>query len=77
MTSPALIFSKAHQFLQEHLGLNYQKYATSTLWMMSERVLRLGINLFVSVWIARYLGRNTSVACISPSAMWICSGQSR
>ena len=49
MTSPALVFSKAHQFLQEHLGLNYQKYATSTLWMMSERVLRLGINLFVSV----------------------------
>ena len=56
MTSPALVFAKAHQFLQEHLGLNYQKYATSTLWMMSERVLRLGINLFVSVWVARYLG---------------------
>ena len=71
------VFSKGHRLLQEYLGLNYQKYASNTLWLVSERVLRLGINLFVSVWIARCLGRNTSVACISPSVMWICSGQSR
>ncbi len=50
------VFSKGHRLLQECLGLNYQKYATNTLWLVSERVLRLGINLFVSVWVARYLG---------------------
>ena len=45
-----------HQFLQEYLGFNYQKYASNTLWLVSERIFRLGINLFVSVWVARYLG---------------------
>ena len=50
------VFSKGHRLLQECLGINYQKYATNILWLVSERVLRLGINLFVSVWVARYLG---------------------
>lgn len=56
MSSSTSILSKTHQFFQERLGINYRQYAANTLWMMSERVLRLGINLFVSVWVARYLG---------------------
>jgi PST family polysaccharide transporter len=36
------------QRLQDALG--------NTIWLVSDRLLRLGVGLFVSVWIARYLG---------------------
>jgi len=34
----------------------FKKYATNTLWLISEKGIRLIFGLFVSVWVARYLG---------------------
>lgn len=33
-----------------------QKYSSSSFWMIFENVCRLGVNLVVSIWLARYLG---------------------
>lgn len=32
------------------------KYGKNTLWLMSEKVLRMTLGLFIGVWVARYLG---------------------
>lgn len=34
----------------------FKKYASNTFWMTFEKIIRLTINLFVGVWLARYLG---------------------
>lgn len=34
----------------------FQKYFRNTGWLFGEKLLRLGVGLFVSVWVARYLG---------------------
>lgn len=34
----------------------YKKYLTNTIWMFSEKVLRIFLGLFVTIWLARYLG---------------------
>jgi len=31
-------------------------YFTNTSWLISEKILRMGVGLFVSAWVARYLG---------------------
>lgn len=40
--------------LLQHSG--FKKYASNTLWLFSEKAIRLIFGLFVSVWVARYLG---------------------
>lgn len=37
-----------------HSGL--RKYGLNTMWLISEKVIRMFISLFVGVWVARYLG---------------------
>jgi len=32
------------------------RYFKNTSWLMGERILRMGVGLFVGIWIARYLG---------------------
>jgi len=32
------------------------RYFTNTSWLLGERILRMGVGLFVGIWIARYLG---------------------
>ena len=38
----------------QHRG--FMKYFKNTVWLMAGKVLRLGMALFVAVWMARYLG---------------------
>lgn len=35
---------------------NHQKIISNTGWLLLDRAFRLGVGLFVSVWVARYLG---------------------
>ncbi len=35
---------------------NLLKVLSNTAWLFSDKILRMGVGLFVSVWIARYLG---------------------
>jgi O-antigen/teichoic acid export membrane protein len=32
------------------------KYFKNTSWLMGEKILRIGVGLFVGIWVARYLG---------------------
>lgn len=40
--------------LLNHPG--FRRYAANISWLMAERVLRLVVGLFVTIWVARYLG---------------------
>jgi len=42
--------------IQRHIGLNYRKYLFGTASLVIERAFRLFVNLFVTAWVARYLG---------------------
>lgn len=35
---------------------NLQKALTNTAWLFGDKILRMGVGLFVGVWVARYLG---------------------
>ena len=35
---------------------NFRKYFANTSWLLGERVLRMGVSLFVGIYVARYLG---------------------
>jgi len=35
---------------------NFQKILINTSWLFGDKILRMGVGLFVGVWIARYLG---------------------
>ena len=45
---------KVLKSLREHNG--FMKYLKNTSWVFLEKVLRIFVGIFVSVWIARYLG---------------------
>ena len=47
------ILKKAVQ-LKHHSG--FRKYFANTSWVLGERILRITVSLFVSIYIARYLG---------------------
>ena len=34
----------------------FMRYFQNTSWLMAEKIIRMGVGFFVSVWIARYLG---------------------
>jgi O-antigen/teichoic acid export membrane protein len=36
----------------------FTKYSNNTVWLFIDRIVRLSIGLFVSVWVTRYLGPN-------------------
>jgi len=45
------------------LGKNFNKegfvkYSNNTVWLFVDRIIRLSIGLFVSIWVTRYLGPN-------------------
>ncbi|MAO13063.1 flippase [Marinobacter sp.] len=40
--------------LKAHAG--FRKYAANTSWLVAEKILRLFVGLFVTIWVARYLG---------------------
>jgi len=40
--------------LRQHQG--FMRYFQNTSWLMGEKVLRMGVGLFVGIWVARYLG---------------------
>ena len=40
--------------LKDHSG--FRKYFANTSWLMGERILRMGVSLFVGIYVARYLG---------------------
>ena len=40
--------------LKEHPG--FRKYFANTSWLVGERILRMGVSLFVGIYVARYLG---------------------
>lgn len=43
-------------FLREKLGEKYKLYFVNTSWVFFEKIFRLLVNVFVSAWVARYLG---------------------
>lgn len=45
-------------FIRTRIGGHYilQKTISNTGWLFVDKVIRLGVGLFVSVWVARYLG---------------------
>jgi O-antigen/teichoic acid export membrane protein len=47
------ILNKIKSF-KNHGG--FMKYFNNISWLFAEKILRLGVGLFVSIWIARYLG---------------------
>ena len=42
--------------IQRYIGLNYRKYLFGTASLVIERAFRIFVNLFVTAWVARYLG---------------------
>ena len=40
--------------LKNHSG--FRKYFKNTSWLMTERIIRMIISLFVGIYVARYLG---------------------
>ena len=34
----------------------FRKYFTNTSWLLAERIIRMGVLLFVGIYVARYLG---------------------
>ena len=42
------------RLLKEHKG--FIKYFKNTSWLLSEKILRIIVGLFVGIWVARYLG---------------------
>lgn len=40
--------------LKQHKS--FMRYFSNTSWLMAERILRMGVGLFVGIWVARYLG---------------------
>jgi O-antigen/teichoic acid export membrane protein len=42
------------KILSQHQG--FMKYLKNTSWLMGEKILRMGVGLFVGIWVARYLG---------------------
>lgn len=40
--------------LGQHAG--FMRYFKNTSWLLGERILRMGVGLFIGIWIARYLG---------------------
>jgi len=45
-------------FIRKRLDkrLNLQKVITNAGWLFADRIFRMGVGLFVGVWVARYLG---------------------
>ena len=35
---------------------NFRKYFANTSWLLGERIIRMGVSLFVGIYVARYLG---------------------
>ena len=40
--------------IKNHQG--FKKYFANTSWLFAEKILRMGVGLFVGIWVARYLG---------------------
>jgi len=47
------MINKTKQLFQ-HQG--FKKYFANTSWLFAEKILRMGVGLFVGIWVARYLG---------------------
>jgi len=47
------MINKTKQLFQ-HQG--FKKYFVNTSWLFAEKILRMGVGLFVGIWVARYLG---------------------
>ena len=66
--------------LKNHQG--FMKYFKNTSWLFGEKILRMFVGLFISVWIARYLGPeqfgllNYSLAIISFVGIFVYLGLS-
>ncbi|MDZ4876218.1 MAG: hypothetical protein CLLPBCKN_005638 [Chroococcidiopsis cubana SAG 39.79] len=42
--------------IRERFSPQLRKVAVNTSWLFADRILRMGVGLFVGVWVARYLG---------------------
>lgn len=42
--------------LLSHFSTGLRRIVTNTGWLVADRLLRMGVGLFVGVWVARYLG---------------------
>lgn len=51
-----LLWDKRTVALLANLTPEFRKILGNTGWLMADRVLRMGVGLFVGVWVARYLG---------------------
>lgn len=47
---------KSIVLIRERFSPQLRKVAVNTSWLFADRILRMGVGLFVGVWVARYLG---------------------
>jgi O-antigen/teichoic acid export membrane protein len=58
--------------LKQHSGI--RKYFSNTSWLLGERILRMGVSLFVGIYIVRYLGpEKYGLLSYTMSFVWIFS----
>ena len=58
--------------LKQHPGI--RKYFSNTSWLLGERILRMGVSLFVGIYIVRYLGpEKYGLLSYTMSFVWIFS----
>ncbi|MBT8341255.1 MAG: oligosaccharide flippase family protein, partial [Desulfatitalea sp.] len=52
------IINWVHGFLPSHIkeSQGLQRYFQNTAWLLSEKVFRLVVSLWIFTWVARYLG---------------------
>ena len=53
---------------------SFYKYFTNTSWLLGERIIRMGVTLFVGIYVARYLGPESyGILSYSLSFAWLFS----
>ena len=58
--------------LKQHPGI--RKYFSNTSWLLGERILRMGVSLFVGIYIVRYLGpEKYGLLSYTMSFVWLFS----
>lgn len=50
------MLSKKLKLISQNLSPKHKQIASNTGWLLIDRIVRMGVGLFIGVWIARYLG---------------------
>ena len=56
VTESMIQLKKIAPFLFTQVGADLKRILSNTNWLLFERIFRMGLGIFVGVWVARYLG---------------------